>query len=232
MRSILFILLFSFPFLAYSQFATIQNKDGMVFVRTNPDQASAVKDTLNPNDLYYYLGFAAKNSQSDWAQIDCFKNNGKHKGAGFIPKSSMKLLSVFDSLPRVKNDPKMAVFQKDSIILSVKTSDFAVKTGAKGTAREMVEHTIQKKAFGVKFNLPNTQLNAIEINYGAKKIGIPKAAIDDLYFFHLEDLKVYYDKQTNAIYILMDGSDAGDSYDVLWKIEKGKYKFRIIEVGF
>lgn len=230
MKYTIILLSFLLPRVVFSQFATIQDKNGFVLVRSNPSQAANIKDTLFTNDLYFRFGLRDP-AKPDWVQVDYFKGNGKHKGAGFIQESQMKPLSAFDSLARVKNEPKQVVFKKDLITVSVQAADFAMKTASKGKASEVLANFLHKKAWGVSDFMPTAQLNGIAVTVDVRNLEIPKAAIDDLYFFHLQDLKVYYDKDAAILYILMDGADGGDRYDVLWKIEKGKYKYRIVEVG-
>jgi hypothetical protein len=127
MKYTIILLSFLLPRVVFSQFATIQDKNGFVLVRSNPSQAANIKDTLFTNDLYFRFGLRDP-AKPDWVQVDYFKGNGKHKGAGFIQESQMKPLSAFDSLARVKNEPKQVVFKKDLITVSVQAADFAMKT--------------------------------------------------------------------------------------------------------
>lgn len=65
-----------------------------------------------------------------------------------------------------------------------------------------------------------------------KTIELPKNSFDDLFEPSLYNTKINYDKKNNILYITSSNSDGAGGYEIVWVIEKGKYKERKIAFGF
>jgi hypothetical protein len=204
------------------QFSTIQDKDGFVFIRSSPEKGNNIVDTLYNNDLFYHLGFEDDPATAIWYEIDYFKP-GKSGGHGFIHKSRVKYLSVFDSIPKVFKDKKRVVLRNDSIQVEINITAF----------QQNDKSVDLKKAWGGgSGKIPEYQFASIEIKTGGHTIQIPSADIKDLFNFHVENVYAFSDRSAGILYVGLNGADAGSSYEVLWKILGGAYQYRIVEVGF
>ena len=88
--------------------------------------------------------------------------------------------------------------------------------------------------------MPTKEYKHIEVIVDGKPIAIPKSAYNDLYNPNLDMANsnnysyntVYYDKETDTIYIVASNSDVAGGYEVCWQIEKGIYKGRKIGIPF
>ena len=88
--------------------------------------------------------------------------------------------------------------------------------------------------------MPIREYKNIEVVVNRKPVAIPKIAYNDLYNPNLDMANsnnysyntIYYDKETDTIYIVASNSDGAGAYEVCWQIEKGIYKGRKITRGF
>lgn len=56
--------------------------------------------------------------------------------------------------------------------------------------------------------------------------------MDGLYEPSIYSAEVNYDKTNGTFYIQTMNSDGAGSYEVIWKVEKGVYKERLVVYGF
>jgi len=80
--------------------------------------------------------------------------------------------------------------------------------------------------------MPTTQFEKITIKVGHLIVSLPKDAMEGLYEPSIYSAEVNYDKQTDTFYIQTMNSDGAGSYLVIWKVEKGIYKDRLVAYGF
>lgn len=57
-------------------------------------------------------------------------------------------------------------------------------------------------------------------------------ALEGLYQPSISSAEVNNDKATDTFFIQTTNSDGAGSYLVIWKVEKGKYKDRLVAYGF
>jgi len=89
-----------------------------------------------------------------------------------------------------------------------------------------------KKYWGKDGGMPTTQFEKIVIKVGQKTISLPKYALMGLYEPSIYSAEVNYDKTSDTFYIQTSNSDGAGSYQVIWKVEKGLYKDRLVAYGF
>lgn len=69
--------------------------------------------------------------------------------------------------------------------------------------------------------------SSIEILMDKKMIELPSEAYEDLYALHPDhNSRVYINKESKTLYIIMSGSGGGDSYLIMWVVNNGKYTGR------
>jgi hypothetical protein len=61
---------------------------------------------------------------------------------------------------------------------------------------------------------------------------LPKAALQGLFEPAIYSAEVNYDIANDTFYIQTINSDGAGSYLVVWKVEKGVYKDRLVAYGF
>ena len=100
--------------------------------------------------------------------------------------------------------------------------------------RDVIEKIDGKLFWGTDGNIPKEAYKSIEIKIRGKQVSIPQSAYSDLYEPNLyTDLNfVYYDKDSNNLYIVANNGDGAGAYMVCWQIEKGVYKGRKVGIPF
>ena len=86
--------------------------------------------------------------------------------------------------------------------------------------------------FGTDGNIPKREYKSIQIEINNVKIELPNIALKNLYEPSLYNSKASYDEKKDILYILLSNSDGAGSYEIIWIIEKKKYKNRIEAYGF
>jgi hypothetical protein len=210
--------------MAYSQFATINDPDGFVFVRKDSNIKSKIVDTIFNGE--YFLCEDSYDNKGNWINISYFKH-GKEKD-GYMYKDRIKELSSFQKIPGIKRSKSSLEMKMDSISIIIKTEKFV-----KGKNK-----LIYDKKDGLMINgrliegtdneVPRLQYKSIEIKINSKSVIVPDSIYNDLYQPTLENTNAYYDKTTDRLFIMADNSDAAGSYSVLWVFEKGVYVTRFV----
>ena len=82
--------------------------------------------------------------------------------------------------------------------------------------------------YGTDGKMPTTEYRSIEVNIHGKRVSLPKDAYSDLYepTFLTDHNSVYYNKESDILYIVANNNYAERPYMVCWQIEKGVYKGR------
>lgn len=223
--TISFLLFFKFSF---GQFAIVSDNDGYINVREDGTTNCKIVEKLNNGHLIYCF-----ENKGNWTNIDYTKNNKDQNG--YVYKDRYKLVSNFPVLTiSIKTDNTITL-KKDTLQVIMSQSKFEKK---KHTFKYVKEYPTQielidnKQYWGMDGGMPSTQFEKIIIKVGQKTITLPKSALSGLYEPNIYTAEVNYDKQNDTIYIQTMNSDGAGSYLVIWKVEKGVYKERLIAYGF
>ena len=211
----------------FGQFAIISDKDGFVNVRSTAEIGNNISDKLENGFVVY--SFEPKDN---WINVD-YKKNGKELN-GYIYKDRIKFITDFT-----------AVVQKSNYDGVIELGDENVKIEIRGTyfMREKHKLTFYKntnqldkidglKIFGTDGNIPNKEYKSIKIEISNRKITLPNVALKNLYEPNLLFAGANYDEKNDILYIYSSNSDGAGSYEVIWVIEKKKFKERIEAYGF
>jgi hypothetical protein len=132
---------------------------------------------------------------------------------------------------------KEIIAQNDTVVLNVIQSHFdpskhVVKSSEKNETYygETIDNKEVYGTDGINGQMPVWQVDKLKLTVKGKEIEIPDDAYRNLYDPHIEDIVVSFDKRGN-IYIMMDGSDGGEAYGVVWIIKNGKYLYRYIDTS-
>jgi hypothetical protein len=228
MRNFLTIL-FLFCFInSFGQFAIVYDNDGILNVREDGIQNSKVIDKLQNGHLIYCF-----EDKGNWTNIDYTKKGNELNG--YIYKDRYKVISKFTPLTKTKETETFITFEKDSIEVTITQSKFDKKKHKYKYVKDyptQIELIDNKKYWGTDGGMPTTQYEKITMIIGDKIINLPKTALEGLYQPSIYSAEVNYDKTNNTIYIQTMNSDGAGGYFVIWKVENGVYKNRLVAHGF
>jgi len=213
---------------SYGQFAVVNDKDSFLNVRKAGIKNSEVIDKLQNGHLIYCFEY-----NGNWCNIDYTKNGEELNG--YVYKDRFKFISEFSSLIVSKKSGTSITLKKDTIEVTITQSTFDKKKHKFKYVKmypDQIELIDNKKYWGRDGGMPTTQYEKIEIKIGLKTIILPKTALEGLYEPSIYTAEVYYDQKTDVLYILTLNSDGAGSYFVVWKVEKGVYKDRLVAYGF
>lgn len=217
------ILLFSTHL--FAQFAIVADKEGCVNIKNKAQQNdNDILDQLDNGFIVY--GFKPEN---DLVRIRYTKSNIDLQG--YAPKDGIKYLSEFIKIPLINEPSTKALFLKDSLKIYFENKKFNPRTSKITYSKadpSIIEKINGKKYWGTDGSMPILTYLSIRIFKGNKYIELPKNAFDDLFEPNFPYVQIYYDPKTDILYIASSNSHAATGYEVLWIIEKGKYKERKI----
>jgi hypothetical protein len=222
-----FILLLWFSF-SFGQFAIVNDKDSLLNVREDGEPSSKVIDKLPNGQLIYCF-----ENKGNWTNIDYTK-----KGEilnGYIYKNRYKLVSDFPKLSPIKKTQNSITLKRDTMEVVIKEGKFEKSQHTFKYVKlypDQIELIDKKQYWGLDGGMPTRQFESITIRLGSTKIELPKKALLGLYEPNIETAEVNFDKATGTFYIQTMNSDGAGGYEVIWRVEKGVYKDRLIVYGF
>jgi len=221
-RIILFCICF-LPTLIFAQFAIINDADGYSNVRKSADKTSGITDKLNNNTLVF--GYDPENNR---VKIE-YSKNGKDL-FGYVYYNRLKYIETYDAIPVTENESNTVILAKDTIKITVMSQKFdASKAKITYDKEQNVVSKISGKDYlGTDGALPKTEYKSIEITIGSKKVTLPKQALGNLFEPNLQNTTAYYDSKNDVMYLSAQNGDGSAGYNVIWKIEKGVYKEKLV----
>ena len=144
-------------------------------------------------------------------------------------------MSDFFSLTAFKETPTSITLKRDTIEVTIKQSKFDRKKHKFKYLKdypEIIELVDGKKYWGRDGGMPTRQFEGISIKVGQRLITLPKYAFEGLYEPNIYTAEVNCDKANDTFYIHSLNSDGAGSYYVIFKVEKGVYKARLVAYGF
>lgn len=228
MKLVMTAFLFILSTLTYGQFAIIRDKEGYCHVRSSAQIGKNVIDTLENGHLVYCF-----EKKDNWVNIDYTKNNKELNGQVYHDR--LQLISDYQSIPFVSEGENSVTYKKEDVKIVVTQQKFdrsRYQFSYYKEAKDQIERINGKQYWGTDGGMPKAEYKSIVIYAGRQKILLPKSALENLFEPSLYNTEVHYDKAHDIVYIESMNSDGAGSYEVLWKIEKGKYKGRLIAYGF
>lgn len=208
-------------------FAVINDKDGYVNVRKEKSVHSKVLKKLDNNTLIFVLEYD-KAYYGNWIYAD---------NEGYIYNDRVKWIHKLPKIAKGVVKGNTIVFEGKDIQVTLSTEKFDKSKHSfkyHKEYRDIIEKIDGKPFFGTDGNMPKEAYKSIEIKIRGKQVSIPQSAYSDLYEPNLyTDLNfVYYDKDSNNLYIVANNGDGAGAYMVCWQIEKGVYKGRKVGIPF
>ena len=226
------------PFLLFCQFvvaqaieggafAVINDKDGYVNVRKEKSVHSKVLKKLDNNTLIFVFVYD-KADDGNWIHPDY---------EGYIYNDRVKWIHNFPQIAKGIAKGNTIVFEGKEIQVVLSTEKFDKSKHSfkyHKEYRDVIEKIDGKLFWGTDGNMPKREYKSIEVKIRGKQVSIPQSAYSDLYQPNLyTDLNfVYYDKDSDILYIVANNGDGAGAYMVCWQIEKGVYKGRKVGIPF
>jgi hypothetical protein len=213
---------------SFAQFAIVHDKDGFLNVREKGNIHSKVINKLQNGHLIYCF-----EGDSNWTHIH-FTANGKER-EGYVYKGRYKMTSNFASIDKTSESANSIRFKKGAIEVNLSSSKFDKNKHKIKYYKDypsQIELIDNKQYWGKDGGLPTSEYKNITIRKGKTKLALPQVAFNDLYEPTLYNSEVLYDEANEIIYIQTMNSDGAGTYYVIWKIEKGVYKGRLVAYNF
>ncbi len=218
---LLFLLISDIVFAQEEAFAVINDKDGYVNVRKGKSAQSKVLKRLNNKTIVFVYNYD-KATDGNWIYTD---------EEGYIYNDRVKWIHKFPIIAKGIAKGNTIVFEGKEIQVVLTSGKFDKSKHSfeyfkdSPTGIEVIDDELP---YGTDGKMPTTEYRSIEINIHGKRVSLPKDAYSDLYepTFLTDHNSVYYDKESDILYIVANNNYAERPYKVCWQIEKGVYKGR------
>lgn len=228
MKSFLFAFLIFCCFGSSAQFAIISDSDGYVNVREDTGTGSKIADKLNNGHLIYCF-----ENKGNWTNIDY--NHDNKELNGYVYKDKYRLVDDYGKLSPEMQSSNKIVLQKDSFSITMTSVMFDKKKHRFKYLKDypdQIDLIDNKKYWGKDGGMPSSQYERIVISIGKKKFTLPAVALQGLYEPNMFSAKATYDNVNDVLYIQSMNGDGAGGYEVIWRIDKGEYKERLVVYGF
>ena len=218
---VLFLLISDIVFAQEEAFAVINDKDGYVNVRKGKSAQSKVLKRLNNKTIVFVYNYD-KATDGNWIYTD---------EEGYIYNDRVKWIHKFPIIAKGIAKGNTIVFEGKEIQVVLTSGKFDKSKHSfeyfkdSPTGIEVIDDELP---YGTDGKMPTTEYRSIEVNIHGKRVSLPKDAYSDLYepTFLTDHNSVYYDKESDILYIVANNNYAEHPYKVCWQIEKGVYKGR------
>jgi hypothetical protein len=212
---------------SFGQFAIVDDKDGYVNIRSSPEVADNIKDTLQNGHIVFCI-----ETKGSWHYIDY-----KEFRSGYIHKSRLKTIENFKKVNYISKSATYIIFNSDTIRLTLTKESFNPEVNVlhynPGNANKNVASYLESingsEFWGTDGDVPRYQYGQITLQIGDEILYLPS---DNLYEPNLNYTFLNVDRINEVIYLSALNSDGAGGYAVLWIIEKGKFKKRILTRPF
>ena len=232
MKKAITIILFliSIP-LYFSQFYIVADKDGYVNVREENNLHSKIIAKLSNGEIVHSYEDSFENN-GNWLGVDFYFTKNDFK-TGYIYKDRLINIGQYEKIPMIKNSDGI-VLKNKNIEIRITEKKFKKKNHVytyHHQYKDIITKIDHQDYYGTDGYLPKTEYSAIQITIHHKTFNLPKDALKNLFEPNLFSASAYYDQENNILYIDSLNSDGAGSYEVLWIIENGTYKKRVIFSG-
>lgn len=218
---VLFLLISDIVFAQEEAFAVINDKDGYVNVRKGKSAQSKVLKRLNNKTIVFVYNYD-KATDGNWIYTD---------EEGYIYNDRVKWIHKFPQIAKGIAKGNTIVFEGKEIQVVLTSGKFDKSKHSFEYFNDSptgIEEIDDELPYGTDGKMPTTEYRSIEVNIHGKRVSLPKDAYSDLYepTFLTDHNSVYYDKESDILYIVANNNYAERPYKVCWQIEKGVYKGR------
>lgn len=222
--SLLIVLISGSSFAQIGQFATVNDVDGFSNIRSSAEiNKENIIEKLDNGTLVFVLGM-----ENDWYDVDYGKDESQN---GYIYKNRILFIEDYLKIDVYSEKETTLILKNDNIEINIIQEKFNPDKH-KLTFDNWLTKINGKSFWGTDGGIPKTQYQSIKIKINNKNIDLPKTAFYDLFEPNWYHTKANYDEKNDVLYLHSFNSDGAGGYAVVWKIEKGEYKDRLIMYGF
>ncbi|MDD3773446.1 MAG: hypothetical protein PHC38_12460 [Weeksellaceae bacterium] len=222
--SLLIVLISGSSFAQIGQFATVNDVDGFSNIRSSAEiNKENIIEKLDNGTLVFVLGM-----ENDWYDVDYGKDESQN---GYIYKNRILFIEDYLKIDVYSEKETTLILKNDNIEINIIQEKFNPDKH-KLTFDNWLTKINGKSFWGTDGGIPKTQYQSIKIKINNKNIDLPKTAFYDLFEPNWYHTKANYDGKNDVLYLHSFNSDGAGGYAVIWKIEKGKYKDRLVVYGF
>ncbi|PNK59492.1 SH3 domain-containing protein [Psychrobacter sp. FDAARGOS_221] len=224
---------------SHAEFGKIVDADGYVNVRQAPSNSGKILGRITSGKFVYVYDDETYDSWLyGYPQFDPNNElNGyiHHSRVRFIDSDKQGMstevaMSAFDAAQQTIE------FANDKVRVTIEAQDFDYPANkhqfteqchhdGKPLTSCYLSHYKGQPFWGTDGGEPNNMnhYKAITVSIGDNTIRIPQSDIESLFNIYLRDTKVYYDANTDSVYISATEGDGAGTYRVLFAIEQGRY---------
>lgn len=233
-KYLLTLLLLTISHFTYAQFAKIIDKDGSVNVRKQATVTSEIVSKINTEEIVYAF---PDEKLRDWVIVDYTNRQNEHI-TGYVHHSRIKFIESYVQIPNISfNDSTVKFISKD-VTVQIRSEKFDYQKNKRCfSSTKYEDYTVEDKykgqqVWGTDGTIPISHYTSIKATIKGLSIQIPEKEIENLFNINNEFATCYYDNLNDTLYITAVNGDGAGGYAVLFKIEKGSYKARVIAMPF
>lgn len=205
-------------------FAIINDKDGYMNVRSQPNVKSHIVGKIKEDELFFCL---SNEGHYDWFLIDA-----KDSLSGYVHRSRLKFIGDFPKFTNIKEIKDTLFIKNGNLTVKIVANHF-VKSQHK-ILKDAHGHVVKidgKRPWGMDGGLPKVGISSIIAFLNDEIIEIPNDELIDLFQPNFSMTEVYKGQKGN-LYITMFNSDGAGGYTVAFAIKDKKYIGRSVFNGF
>ena len=232
MKYIIFLFSLLFVQIGFAQsssawfFYVVKDVDGWVNVRNGEKE---IIDQIENNKIVFVHPDLVNKT---WTE--CSFGEEPSTVVGFVHQSRLNKVTNLKNIPLTKEDNTSHTFSNKEYVIKISIEPFVVANRKLKYSKEgdWLISIDGQSIWGVDGGIPRTQYKSIEISKDGVEIAIPQNALHNLFEPTLDNVEVYYDEETNNLYITSLNSDGAGGYVTAWTIENDRYKERLVSNGF
>lgn len=233
-KYLLALLLLTISHFTYAQFAKIIDKDGYVNVRKQATVTSEIVSKINTGEIVYAF---PDEKLRDWVIVD-YTDRQNENITGYVHHSRIKLIESYVKIPNTSFNDSIAKFISKDVTVEIRSEKFDYKKNKRYfSSTEYEDYTVEDKfkgqqVWGTDGTIPTSHYTSIKATIKGRSLQIPEKEIENLFNINSAFAACYYDNLNDILYITSVNGDGAGGYAVLFKIEKGNYKARVVTMPF
>lgn len=233
-KYLLALLLLTISHFTYAQFAKIIDKDGYVNVRKQAKVTSEIVSKINTGEIVYAF---PDEKLRDWVIVD-YTDRQNENITGYVHHSRIKLIESYVKIPNTSFNDSIAKFISKDVTVEIRSEKFDYKKNKRYfSSTEYEDYTVEDKfkgqqVWGTDGTIPTSHYTSIKATIKGRSLQIPEKEIENLFNINSAFAACYYDNLNDILYITSVNGDGAGGYAVLFKIEKGNYKARVVTMPF
>jgi len=207
-------------------FYIVEDQDGYANVRNSENK---IIDKLPSGKAVF--SFYDRGNYDKYVDVEY--NKGDAHFYANIHESRLKEISSFTEVPIVDSKENSVLLQKESVKVEISKKKY--KKGNRTylhNNENLLVRIDEKYIWGTDGGIPKEEYESFKISMGNTNLLLPYNAYSDLFDPNLDYTKIYYNKESDSLYITSMNGDGAGGYVVLWLFQKGIFEERLVLHGF